>query len=160
MCALIDANCLSKVFDPTNSEHANYLPVWKWINEARGARMIYGGSTYLKGLGRLRRILGLVVELRRKNRVVVLSTADVDTIEHEIINTIGSSGHEDEHLVAIVIVSGCRVVVTGDDAAIQLLKRTELYQGREAKVPRIYQRTEHEHLCCEDNVITVRQGLS
>lgn len=122
--------------------------------------MIYGGSTYLKELGHLKRILRLVAELRRKNRVSVVSTADVDTIEQDIIRKIGGSGHDDVHLVAIVIVSGCRVVVTGDDEAIQLLKRTELYQGRDAKVPKIYQRTEHGHLCCEDNVITVRQGLS
>jgi hypothetical protein len=155
MCAIIDANCLPKVFDPTNSEHANFLPIWKWIHEGHGGRMIYGGSTYLRELRHLRRILKLVAELSRKSRVTVLPAITVDTIEQAIATQIGVSG-QDEHLVAIVVVSGCRVVVTMDDDAIQLLKRQDLYQGRKVKPPKIYQRKrDHEHLCCEDNVVAI-----
>jgi hypothetical protein len=118
--------------------------------------MIYGGTKYLTELRRVVRILGLLTELKKSNRVCEIPARHVDPVEQEIIDRVDSNAYNDEHLVAIVIVTGCRVVCTRDDGAIELLKRQDLYEGREAKPPKIYQRKrDHEHLCCEDNVVAI-----
>jgi len=155
VCLVIDTCCLVKVFDPKNKEHYNFVPVWEWIHLGRG-RMIYGGTKYLTELRQVTRILGLIGELSRKGRVKVLSRSAVDTIAQEIKAQVSHSEFNDEHLVAIVIVSRCHVVCTDDRKAMPYLKRKELYKDHGMKRPKIYQRRKtHERLCCDENVIVI-----
>jgi AAA domain, putative AbiEii toxin, Type IV TA system len=44
MCVVVDANCLSRVFDPKNVEHEEFRPIWNWIYKGHGGRMIYVGT--------------------------------------------------------------------------------------------------------------------
>lgn len=155
MCLVIDTCCLVKVFDPRNKQHDNFVPVWEWINHGRG-RMIYGGTKYLAELRRVTTVLRLITELSRRGRVKILSRAGVDTIAQEVKEQVDDGNFDDEHLVAIVIVSRCHVVCTDDRRAMPYLKRKELYKDHDMKRPKIYQRKRtHEHLCCDENVIAI-----
>lgn len=152
MCLVIDACCLVKVFDPTNREHDRFVPVWEWINNGPG-RMIYGGTKYLKELRQITRVLRLVAELSRKGRVKILAEASVDTLADEVKQQVNDSGFNDEHLVAIVIVSRCHVICTDDRQAMPYLKRSDLYARHNLERPRIYTKQSHKHLCCAANLV-------
>jgi hypothetical protein len=140
------------VFNPEDSEHDRFVPVWEWINRGPG-RMIYGGTKYLTELGRLRNILGLVAELRRKGRVQVLPRVNVDTVAREVKEKVSNNAFNDEHLVAIVLVSRCHIVCTDDKRAMPYIKQTELYTAYKMKRPRIYSKKTHKELCCDRYVI-------
>jgi hypothetical protein len=154
VCVVIDACCLVKVFDPENREHGQFAPIWEWISRGRG-RMIYGGTKYLAELSRVRKVLPIVNELQRKGRVKVMSGAGVDTVAAKIKQKVGDGTFDDEHLVAIVIVSRCRVVCTDDESAMPYLKRPKLFADYGMKRPKIYNRSTHEHLCCDENLIHI-----
>src|SRR5271166_635466 len=113
MCLVIDPGCIPKVFDPMNREHARFTPVWEWINNGNG-RMIYGGTNDLKELSRLSKYLPLIAELSRRGRLTLVSHVRVDQIGAEIEQKVNSSDLDDEHLIAIVIVSRCMVICTDD----------------------------------------------
>ena len=115
--------------------------------------MIYGGSKYLAELGEVRRILRLVGELHRKGRVQILSRTHVDELAGEAKQIIPDEEFDDEHIVAIVIASRCRVVCTDDKDAMSYLKRRELYTKYELKRPKIYCEARNHDLCCSENVV-------
>jgi len=152
VCVVIDACCLVKVFDPLNREHEDFVPVWEWISHGRG-RMIFGGTKYLTELSRVKRVVPLVNELQRKGRVRLVPMANVDALAEQLKQRVSDRAFNDEHLMAIVIVSGCRVVCTDDEVAMPYLKRAELFADYDRKHPKIYNRATHNHLCCDENII-------
>lgn len=152
MCAVIDACCLAKVFDPQNREHDRYEPLWQWISSGRG-RMIYGGTKYLLQLSRVRRVVRIVNELQRKGRVKIVSQSEVDAVAEKTRQKVDDHSFDDEHLVGIVIVSRCHVICTDDESAMPFLKRTDLYSDYGMKHPSIYNRSSHDHMCCDSNIV-------
>lgn len=148
MGVVIDTCCLAKVFDPGNTEHFRFAPVWDWINVGNG-RMIYGGTKYLAELSQMVRFLRLMTDLSRRGRVIVLPKENVDEIEDKVKRKVGDGSFNDEHLVAIVIASGCRVICTDDHKAMPYLKRADLYADYDLKRPFIYTNQNHGRVCCD-----------
>jgi hypothetical protein len=151
MCLLIDACCIPKVFDQKNSCHADYEPILDWITHGDG-RMVYGGTKYGTELRELAKYLRIISELQRKGRAFVLPQSDVDTIANGLRAQIADPEFNDEHLVAIVIVSRCCVVCTEDTTAISYLKRRAFYLNHGMKKPKIYHSHRNRNLCCRRNV--------
>lgn len=110
--------------------------------------MVYGGAKYARELRRLSRYMRLMGELSRKGRLVEVCGARVDAVAREVRDEVCDAGFNDEHLVAIVVVSGCRVVCTNDKGAIPFLKRQALYSKRQRRRPKIYTSERHRGLCC------------
>ncbi len=152
MCLVIDTCCIAKVFDHGNKQHPNYAPVLEWVSNGNG-RMIYGGTKYAIELRELPRYVPVISELERSGRVVVLSRAHVDAIADALKAEITDPDFNDEHLIAIVIVSRCRVVCTDDKVAIFYLKRRQFYSCHGLKRPKIYQSSRNKRLCCDENVL-------
>jgi len=152
MCLVIDVCCIPKVFDHENRHHPNYTPVFKWVSNGSGC-MIYGGTKYGTELREIPRYLGIIAELHRKGRAVVLPQAQVDAIADALKAEITDAAFNDEHLIAIVIVSRCRVVCTEDRVAISYLKRRQFYSSYGIKKPKIYQSSRNKNLCCDKNVV-------
>jgi hypothetical protein len=150
MCIIIDTCTFSKVFNTTNKEHSRFVPVYDWIYKKR-AKIIIGGTKYL---GEMRHALKLLTEFEKKRQIIRLDTTIVDDTSCEVKQKEPSKKFNDEHLVAIIIVSGCRVICTDDTEAIPYLKRKDLYP-QEAKPPSIYNRARHSKLCCDDNVVGI-----
>ena len=145
MYLVIDTCCLARVFDPKNAEHDDFEPVLEWISTGNGS-MIYGGTKYKTELQGAKRYLRLITLLEKKGRVRVLSDKAIDTIAADLKLAVPEKRFDDEHLVAIVIVSRCRIVCTNDLKAIPYIKRKDFYSKHKIHPPKIYSRKEHHSL--------------
>jgi hypothetical protein len=154
MCLVIDANCFGRVFDSSNKEHLSFIAVWNWINDGRG-RMIYGGTKYCTELGAASRFLPIVAELERKGKTVHLGNVEVDTVATALKQRITDQDFDDEHLVALVIVSRCRVVCTKDTIAISYLRRNDVFAKHPGVTrPSIFRgHRKHAKLCCDKHIV-------
>lgn len=150
MCLVIDANCFGLVF---GKKHKGFAPVRNWIYEGRG-RMIYGGTKYNKELLNWR-MLPLLKELASGKKTVHISDATVDSIAIALKKKFPEAEFDDEHIVALVIASRCRVVCTNDNPAISYLKRPEVfsdYPGVER--PKIFRgHSSHTKMCCNEHIV-------
>ncbi len=152
MCIVIDACCLTRVFDPGNRDHADFAPVSEWLSFGKG-KMIYGGTRYKKELSKLTRILSVIVELRKAHKAINVDDSKVDEIEKQLRKNFTDSDFNDQHLVAIVIVSRCHVVCTVDRVATVYLKRIDLFQSYKVRRPKIYKSRRNRNLCCDKYLI-------
>ena len=111
--------------------------------------MIYGGTKYKAELARATKYLGIIAELRKVRRAIQLSAQEVDEIGQRLKQQITDPRFNDEHLVALVIVSRCRLVCTNDNVAIYYLKLPACYSGHPVKRPKIYRSRRNVDLCCD-----------
>ncbi|MBF0343776.1 MAG: hypothetical protein HQL06_06050 [Nitrospirae bacterium] len=148
MCIVIDTNNLSCVFKKENREHADFEPVYRWIISGKG-KIVYGGTTYERELEETPTIRKLFLRFSIYNKVVVVDKAAVDSKEAEYKRHVNSD-FDDPHLVAIVAVSGVRLVCTNDKRAIPFLTNKEFY-GK-GKKPKIYSTKKNEDLLCDKNI--------
>jgi hypothetical protein len=155
MCLIIDANCFRLVFSKDAKKHKNFAPVWKWISEGRG-RMIYGGTKYNREL-RDWGMLGVVSELAKQRKTVQIPTATVDPIALALKAKFPEAAFDDEHIVALVIASRCRVVCTNDNPAISYLRRPDVFSDHQGvERPKIFRgRKDHIKLCCDKHVVPI-----
>jgi len=150
MCIIIDTDTLGRVFDPTNAEHRLFEPVLKWIIEGPGI-IVYGGSTYEKQLRAAKRYIPIITEFGRKRKVYVVDLHAVDAKEREIRGRLSHRDFDDQHLVAILLVSGCLLVCTADKESHQFLRHPTFFPRRNAR-PKIYGRLRDKPLLCSRNI--------
>jgi hypothetical protein len=116
--------------------------------------MVYGGTKYKTELSKLKGYLGVFAELARSGRLIEVSTAEVDARAAELKLLEPHAAFNDEHLLAIVAVSRCRVVCTNDKRADEYLRRRDLYPSG-VRRPKIYRQRNHDGLCCDDNIVAI-----
>ena len=134
MCLVIDANCFSLVFSKATN---GFTPVKVWIYDGTG-RMIYGGTKYNRELAD-GGMLPLFKELSTARKTTLISNASVDAIAAELKLKFPEAKFNDEHIVALVIASRCRVVCSNDATAIAYLKRVDVFAGYAGvKRPKIF----------------------
>jgi hypothetical protein len=153
MCIVIDTNCFSPVFNPTNLDHPSFEPVLHWIVSGRG-KVVYGGTKYLIELKRATRYLRIFGELKKAGKVVELAQGDVDTHQQRVEKLVDPKKHNDPHLPAIVCASRCRLVCTKDDRSHRLLKEATCYPKGVAK-PKIYKSLKQAALLIDQNIADV-----
>ena len=115
--------------------------------------MIYGGTKYndeVKG-STYRRIL---LELGRKGKLRPMPDKRVDGVAAQLKIIAPEKAFDDEHLVALVVVSKCCVICTDDKRSDVYLKRPDFYP-KGLKPPKIYRRQNHDSLCCKDHIVAV-----
>ena len=149
MCLVVDTCALSAVFNTQNANHLQFEPVYKWIVFGPGM-VVYGGTRYLRELATAERYMKLFVEFGKTRKAVVVSKSAVDRNQTEVTKLEPHPKFNDPHLVAIVRVSGCRVLCTTDLAAVPFLKKQKLY-GK-AKRPKIYSSSGQKHLLRANNI--------
>ncbi len=152
MCLVIDTCCIASLLNPHDRNHDQFTPVLAWIASGKG-RMIYGGTKYARELRTLARYTPAIAEFTRSGRVVKLEDAQVDAVARRVRQLVNDRRMDDEHLIAIMIVSGCRVICTNDNRAIRYLKMRNLYAHHKRKRPRIYRSLRNAHLCSDANLI-------
>ena len=103
------------------------------------------------------RFLTVVGNYERQNRLVKLPKERVDSLMHEIKRKHVHKDFDDPHLVAMVIISKCRVVCTNDDRAVPFLTDKRLYPRR-FKLPHIFKNEGSASLCCNENIVPVCRG--
>jgi len=154
VCLVIDTCCFAEVFNERSRHHAKFKPIFKWVRFGNG-KVIYGGSKYSRELADAG-CLGAVVELKKQQRAIPISNGKVDEIEASLKKKFPEPKFDDEHLVAMVIVSKCRIVCTIDKVAMSYLRRPDIYRPYKVERPRIYRGDKrNQELCCVHNIVEV-----
>jgi hypothetical protein len=143
MCIVIDTDTLSRVFNNSNKEHPEFIPVYNWIIKGKG-KMAIGGSKYDIELEAVTSLTKLIVELSKANKVRIVDSDLVDRKEKELKVKVVHKDFDDPHIVAIVIVSGIHLICTHEKRAIPFLTRNDFYPGR--RVPQIYSKSANANL--------------
>jgi hypothetical protein len=154
MCIIIDVNAIPSVFNLQASDHQEFRPVMKWIRYGKG-KMVYGGTTYRQELRQLRSYLGLIAEYNKAGKVIEIEDREVDEAEGVLINKINDPKCNDCHIIAIVIVSGCRLVCSKDRQSFDYIKDRSLYCGN-ARPPSLYTRKSNRGILTDEYIVTCR----
>lgn len=133
MCIVIDTNTLADVFDIEAQNHSAFQPVNEWVLKGSG-KVVFGGTKYA---GELKKYLKLFGELRRANRAIYIEDSLVDAEEVLIRAQIQHPNFDDQHLVALLRVSQCRLICSLDIRAYPYFKH-ELFFQPAANRPKIY----------------------
>src|SRR5271167_988161 len=105
MCAIVDTNVFGLVFNKKNDGHEEFAPINAWLYKGKG-KLVYGGAKYsreIKG-GLFTRTL---VELSRMGKTVLVPPKKVDDYAKWLKTVAPENEFDDEHLVALVALSGC-----------------------------------------------------
>jgi predicted nucleic acid-binding protein len=153
MCIIIDTNVFAHVFNKKSTFHIEFTPVQEWIIKGKG-KIVYGGSKYKKELRLAVKYFKLFVELEKINKTVKLDDSEVDKREREVSKAKKHHDFNDEHLVAMVLASGCRLVCTKDSSAMPFIKDQIFYTGA-AKRPRIYSGKKNKDLLNDSNIASI-----
>ena len=125
MCVILDANTFHKFKNPTDEDMA---PVWKWLDDKNG-KIVYSNTEKFVdewergGMGHLRD------QMLRAGQLKLVSEGvqkKADELEGEIASN-------DEHIIALVIVSGVKVLVfyrEGDSDLFTDFKNRQLVGGK------------------------------
>lgn len=126
MAIIIDVNCYHNVFSRTSSEHKKYKPVKDWIIKGKGL-LVFGGTKYLKELGKLNKYSKLVWELKNSKKAVEGDLEVIDKFESKIKEIVSDKDFDDHHLWAIVMVTKCQLICTCDTRSCKFLKNSSFY---------------------------------
>jgi len=151
MCVIVDMCCIPHVFDTKSTSHDDFSPLLGWINSANG-RLLVGGTKYNSELRKMTKYFSIFLNYQRQGKLVRLDDNSVDAFAAIAKRKEPSKQFNDEHLVAMVAVSGCRVVCTNDAEAMPFIRRRSLYESCPHRPPKIYNKKSHKHLCCKDHI--------
>lgn len=141
MCLIVDANCFSHVFNLRDKRHPSFAPVFDWLFYGNGGGLIYGGDKYSREVDfTSATYLPLLVELHRKGRMLEMCGKCVNQVSARKLKEIvpDNPDFDDEHILALAIISKCHIICTEDMRAIPFLKRPDLYPEG-ISPPKIYQ---------------------
>lgn len=147
MAIIIDANCLSNVFEKKSTLHHEFSPVFDWIISGKG-KMVVGGTKYFNELKKLTRILRLFNILKNSNKVVIVNTDQVDCEQARLEAMINHPDFDDPHIMALVIVSSCRLVCSRD-ARSEAFILDGKYYPKGVKPPKFYKGRRNQNLLCD-----------
>ena len=100
------------------------------------------------------RYIRIINELDRAGKVVKVSNTLVDRIAAQLKAKIPDAQFNDEHIVAIVIVSRCKIVCSDDKESYPYIRRPDLYP-KGMKRPKIYRSQGHGQMCCKSNIVAI-----
>jgi rRNA-processing protein FCF1 len=150
MCIIIDTNSFASVFNRKSSDHDQFQPIKNWIYNGSGG-LVYGGTKYLTELEQSEKYLKIFVELGNIRKATILNKEKVDRMEVDIKEKNANPDFNDTHIVAIVIISGCRIVCTKDSSSDIFLKDKRFYP-KNFKVPKIYRGKKNVHLISNNSI--------
>jgi hypothetical protein len=149
MCIIVDKNTFSGVFDPESTD-SQFKPVHNWIFHGNG-KIVYGGKKYREELSQAVKYLKIVTELSRKRKTNEISDSEVDSMQEKIEELIPHSDFDDPHLIAIVIVSGCRLICSKDSRCHKFVKTKQIYP-KNFGVPKFYGGLKQRHLLTNNSI--------
>ncbi|MDD2918501.1 hypothetical protein [Rhodoferax sp.] len=151
MCIIIDTNTLSKVFKTTDKKHSEFKPVLDWIKDGNG-KIIVGGTTFNNEiLVKVQWFVKAYQLLRQCGKVVEIDMRKVDKQEAWLKKQITDDDFDDPHIVALIGISGCKLVCTGDARSFPYIQNKKLYP--KGKVPpSIYTKASNKQLLCDSNL--------
>ena len=149
MCIVLDTNTLPLVFNTECADHSEFAPVMRWVSKGKGF-LVYGGTKYKKELKKMSRYLKLVRLLRDAHKAYEIDRSEVDKHARNITVMTRGTRCNDQHLIAILAVSGCMLLCSQDSRADEFVKDSRFYQN---KRPRIYRRAAQAKQLLSDKFI-------
>ena len=150
MCVVADPPTLIPMFKQTDPEHIAFAPVRDWIVTGPG-KFIIGGSKYKKELSAVKSIIPFLLELQRRGKIVSCIDAAVDAEEAAVKLIEPAVDFDDPHLVALIRLTGCRLICIRDPRSHRFLRATRLYVTSGDR-PRLYTRAKNKTLLHHANV--------
>lgn len=150
MCIIIDTNCLTSVFDVDSQNHQDFAPILDWIHNGRG-KIVYGGTKYS---GELKKYLGIILQIRKAGKAVYIPDELVDQEEINVSSMIQHNDFDDQHLVALLRVSKCKLICSLDSRAYPYFRHTTFFNPA-ANKPKIYRSLGNSGLLCPNNIAEV-----
>lgn len=151
MCIIIDTNTLSKVFKNDNKEHLEFKPVLDWIINGNG-KIVVGGTKFdIEIFEKVQWFIKLFNQLKSANKVVVIKNKLVDERQASVEKLKKHRKFDDTHVVALIGVSGCKLLCTHDSNSFPFVQDKTLYpKGK--KPPAIYHKSTNKNLLCNTNI--------
>ena len=106
---------------------------------------------YKDELNAVKSILGFLAELQRRGKIVRRIDTEVDA-EVLVVKAIEpKKDFDDPHLVALVRLTGCKLICVRDPRSHKFLRATNLYRSLRER-PRLYTRAKNSSLLCLKNI--------
>jgi len=154
---VLDINCFHLVFTPKNNENIDFCHVLHWVKKKKYACFVYGGTKYKCELRKIeKKYISFLSELKRARKFVEINEKMIDENARQLKIICPDVDFNDEHIVAILNVSGCKLVCTKDKKAQEYIKRNDFYSDR--KAPRIYSSGKNRTLLNQKNIIELKNG--
>jgi hypothetical protein len=150
MCIVIDTNTLASVFVRSSAKHNEFKPVLDWIEFGRG-QIVFGGTRYLQEIKGYHK---LFTELRRANKAIPVSNDRVDLETDRVGLLVQDPNFNDQHVVALLIVSGCKLICSDDKKAYPFYTHAKFFD-RSRNKPRIYRGSSNQKLLTEKNIAAI-----
>jgi hypothetical protein len=139
VCLIIDASCASSVFaSPTPKD---FLPIHRWIDNRKGL-LVLGGKNK-KELFNIEKARLAIMEWSRKSRASFINDGEIKAKESEILRQALLTSN-DEHVLALAIVSGARCLCSPGDHALCADFKNKKIVGNHHK-GKIYRNATHEN---------------
>jgi hypothetical protein len=157
MCIVIDTNTWASVFDIGADDHIEFKPVYDWIlGDGGKGKIVYGGTTYLQEVPS--KYMSLLLELNKRRKTVAVENSKVDEIEIKLKKLIEHRDFDDPHIVALIIVSKCKLICTKEKRAIPFFKdKKGLFYPKKFIRPKIYNNKTNIDLLVDKNIISICQ---
>ena len=136
MCLVIDMNTIPTVFNPSLQNHDKFKPVLDWLIHGKG-KMVCGGTKYWKEFKLINKYIRFFNQLNKAGKVVKIDDNAVDQKMNELVGLCNDDDFDDPHIVALLIVSGCKVISSEDVRSYPYIKRREWYP-KGSSIPKIY----------------------
>jgi len=129
MCIIVDPPTYISIFKKSDPDYDNFKPVLTWVLNGNG-KFVMGGSEFRKQLGKLYSILSFITQLRKIGKIIVFEDALIDKELLTVKEMERSAEFDDPHLVALVRVSGCRLICVKDNRSHKYLKDKKFYSKK------------------------------
>lgn len=152
MCIVVDTCSWGSVFNSSSKNHEEFKPVKEWILHGKG-KLVYGGDKYRKELASSYKYLKLFKLLNDFRKVVKIDDVLVNKKEKDL-KLVTSPSFNDHHLLAILIVSGCRILCSENTQDFPDLKDKKFYP--KGKNPaKIYSKISSKSLIKDCNIADI-----
>ena len=129
MCGIVDANVAHEVFGDNRPPAGRHF--FDWLASPRG-RLVVGGELR-RELSRDHRFVRWLGTATRIGRARMMTDEDVDARTNELRRR-DVCASDDEHVLALALVSGARLIYTNDAALIADFKNREIVSNPRGKV--------------------------
>jgi hypothetical protein len=133
MCIVIDANLFSAVAHIGTRAHSEFKPLFEWVSFGRG-KFVHGGTKYEREIKKNSKFRNWVYQLEKKGKTVPVEKEPVDFTADYLEQRLSGRHYNDHHIVAIVIVSGCKLICSLDQGLSNLIN--DCYQPQVQKMIR------------------------
>jgi hypothetical protein len=150
MCIVADPPTFIPMFKASDPEHTSFVAVRDWVTSGPG-KFVLGGKKYKAELLSVRSILHFLTELEKRGKIVRLDESTVDADETAVKEIEPAADFDDPHLVALIRLTGCRLICVRDPRSHKFLRSARFYATSKDR-PKLYTRQKNSSLLSPQNI--------